>query len=360
MKQIYFFVSSLSKGGAERVIITLAEGFWKFKYQVKVITLYSDDNEYILTPNIERINLFNRKTDYYKIKFKLFRVIIVLHRLLYILKKFKPDYLISFLVIFYAVFAGLFIRTKVIISIRNDPEKSYNRFLSRILSKTFLPLAAGCIFQTSEAQKFFPRKLVNKSIIIENPINSKFFNVKYKPELNYFISVGRLVKQKNHLMLLKAAKIFRKKGFFFKLEIFGVGEEKKNLMNFIKTNQLSNFVTLKGSTENIENYLSKASIFILPSNYEGMPNALMEAMAVGVPSISTDCPVGGPRILLDNNRGVLVNINDHHALANKLELLYNNKQQRLQYSKSSKIFASNYKTSLIVKRWVDYIERYVI
>jgi glycosyltransferase involved in cell wall biosynthesis len=147
--------------------------------------------------------------------------------------------------------------------------------------------------------------------IIPNPINPEF-NVKpFSGKRRKIItSVGRLSEQKNQHVLIEAFSRIEKDFPDYELVIYGEGNLRETLENQIKTLKLENKVKLPGVKKNIKNEIYDCSLFVLPSLYEGMPNALMEAMALGLPVISTDCPCGGPRFLIHNYNGLLVKVNN--------------------------------------------------
>ena len=112
-----------------------------------------------------------------------------------------------------------------------------------------------------------------------------------------------------------------------------------------------------GVTENVERELSLAKLFVLTSDYEGMPNALMEALAAGVPSISTDCPCGGPRELIKNGmNGLLVPCNDKYSLADSIDYLLSNENVRAKMSANAKESAKLFYPNTVNDKWRMYFE----
>ena len=126
-----------------------------------------------------------------------------------------------------------------------------------------------------------------------------------------FSAVGRLEPQKNFPMLIRAISEFHKREKDYKLVIYGEGRERINIENLIKELHLENSVSLPGRNKDVLNCINDCAAFILSSDYEGMPNALIEAMCMGMPVISTDCPSGGPREIIENEKnGLLIPVND--------------------------------------------------
>ena len=124
--------------------------------------------------------------------------------------------------------------------------------------------------------------------------------------------------------------------------------------------QLTNRIFLPGSTSRVPEVLSEAKLFVLSSDFEGMPNALMEAMAVGVPVISTDCPCGGPNTLIENDKqGLLVTCGNTEMVAEKLKLVLNNPQLQREMSHAAKCRAEVFRPDRIYTLWEQYVCRRV-
>ena len=140
------------------------------------------------------------------------------------------------------------------------------------------------------------------------------------------------------------------------MEIYGEGKLKYELMNYIKEMNLSNCVFLKGKTDSIKEKIYKAKAFVLSSNYEGMPNALMEALALGVPCISTDCPCGGPRELIQNNvNGILVENNNCEEMVKAIYNVIENEKLNKTLSVNSNNMKEEFLISKIADKWKKFI-----
>lgn len=224
------------------------------------------------------------------------------------------------------------------------------------MAKHLFQKADGGVFQTKDAQKWFPLPIQKISEVIYNPINDAFFGEKYHPIANNVVTCGRLEEQKNQEMLVVAFSEVIKKYPDAHLNIYGEGGLRERLHQQIVELHLENNVFLMGKTSDVPAVLGTAQIFVLPSRYEGMPNALMEAMAVGVPCISTDCPCGGPQALLESGKnGILVPVGDTNALANAIMELLADEGQRKRYSRNAKKAAENYTQEKICNKWLSYI-----
>lgn len=353
--KVAFFIEHIFGGGAERVIANLASSFADHGHKVVLITTISIDGEYKVPQSVIRYIL--EENGYGKSRFVgRFRRFFKLRR---ILKKEKPDVLISFLgsALYYGIFSTRFCPTKSVISVRNDPDFDYPNILKRTIAKLILPLSEGTVFQTKDAQKWFPYKMQKKSSIIFNPINECFYNVEYRPVEKLIVSVGRLTKQKNQTLLINAFTSLAMKFSDVKLYLYGDGELYNQLNEKVLLLGLQGRIVLKGRFEDIPMALSEASIFVLSSDFEGAPNALMEAMAVGVACISTDCPCGGPKMMINHNKnGILVPVGDLDELEEAISDLLSNPDKRTCLGEEAKKTAEAFRAITVYEAWNSYIK----
>lgn len=296
MSKVMFYINALNGGGAERVMVNLANHFVENEIDVTFITSYYAEDEYPLNDKVKRSALEQEEIVQSRVKRNLSRI----SKLRKICKSEKPDILISFMEEpnFRAILATRGLPVKTLVSVRNDPNKEYAGKLGAFVGKVLLPMADGCVFQTKEAQEWFPQKLQKKSRIIYNAVKEEFYHIERKPNRGEIVTCGRLTEQKNHAMLISAFAEVVEQYPYATLKIYGEGALREALQEQIDAAGLSGKAFLMGATNDVGKALQTADVFVLSSDYEGMPNALMEAMAAGVPCISTDCPCGGPRELL--------------------------------------------------------------
>lgn len=218
-----------------------------------------------------------------------------------ICKDYKIDIAVSFMrePNFRLVLATWGIKTKAVISVRNDPNREYSGTVGKVVGKILLPCADGAVFQTEDAKRWFPQKLQKKAKVIYNVVASKFLKQHIAENMTYYC--WKDISAKNHTMLIKAFEKVHEKFPEERLVICGRTQTEMGIEELIKNLKLEDCVILLGQRDNVPEILSKAKLFVLSSDYEGMPNALMEAMAVGVPAVSTDCPCGGPKELFGKN-----------------------------------------------------------
>lgn len=355
--KIMFCLGSMNKGGAERVIANLSNEFCK-KYDISIVVTSPDEPMYELDKKIKFITL--DKYDDKKCNV-LFRNIRRISRLRKIIKNINSDIIVSLLPepTYRIMVARMFLNKKVIISVRNDPKIEYNTWFKKILVKLLYTNANGFIFQTPDAQSWFSKKIQDKSIVIPNPINEKFICEPYlKERKKEIVTVGRLVEQKNHKLLIDAFYEFCKDYNDYILKIYGEGPLKQELQNQINNLELNKNVILMGETNDVKKEIYKSGIFVLSSDYEGMPNALMEAMALGIPCISTDCPCGGPRYLIEDSvDGFLINVNDKNSLVKSLKYIVENSDKMEKISINSNKKMKKYDLKVIAHIWEEYIKK---
>lgn len=320
--KILFYINAIHHGGAERVICNLATQFSEHGDDCILTTSFCDNWEYHFGEKVRRIALFESQLNYGFLR----RNISLIRRLRKILKIEKPDVVVSFMAEpnFRTLIATRGLNVKTIVSVRNDPNKEYPNFIYRFLAKHLYKKADGIVFQTEDAQKWFPKSIQKKSKIIFNQVDEVFYNTIYNGERHDIVTTGRLVAQKNHKMLIRAFAAIADK-ISDNLIIYGEGELRGELESLIAELHLENRVFLPGSVKNVADTIKSAKLFVLSSDYEGMPNSLMEAMALGIPCISTDCPCGGPRMLFgEDAEGKLVPCDDVKKLSMRIfQELYN-------------------------------------
>lgn len=350
--KLLFYISSIKGGGAARVMVNIANTLC-IDNEVHFVTNFPDQHEYVLESKILRYNLEeceSKKTTLIKNK----KRIIYLRKLL---KKISPDTSISFMGEnnVRLIIAAQGIKTKKIISIRNDPTKEYPSSRFKRLTDLIYRNADGIVFQTEDAKQFFSTKVQNKSRIIFNQVDPKFYQWNDFPG-EYIIACGRLSKQKNYPLMLDAFKLVLEEYPNEKLNIYGDGDLRKELEMYAASIGITNSVFFKGfSTNMIENY-KEAKMLIMTSDYEGMPNVMLEALASSVPVVSTDCPCGGPKMIIKNGiNGFLVPVGDSHKVAAAIKLMIKMPESTIEMRKSAYESAQEFACDNIIAKWKGFI-----
>lgn len=290
--KIVFVCDTMGPGGAERVISILSNNFVRFGHEVSIVMLskIANGSFYSLNGKIGLHNLFKDKEKdlsfFHKAK-----------KLRNCLQSLKADIVISFIsyVCIYTWWALRKTKIPYIVSERNDPNQRPK--LKQIMLNKSFKKSSGCIFQTEDAFEWYKKIVGNKSTIIYNPVEIPSFNTTAERLDKQILYVGRLNEQKNLFMLLDAFKVFVNKHPDFTLKMYGDGSLKQPLIDYINKNELSSKVTMVSSSKDWQNKEQGSKMFVLPSKYEGMPNVLAEALCLGIPSVSTNCTIGGPKEL---------------------------------------------------------------
>ena len=356
MKKILFYIGCIANGGAERVMANIINYLANKDYDLILVTDVSNPpgyQEYSINPNVKRLDLggiaINKLPSSVKRIFRLRRII----------KSENPNVILSFMKgpNIRMLLSCLFIKIKKVVSIRSDPVREYsNNKISQIFYNILFSLANYIVFQTNDAMMYFQYININKKTIILNPVNPIFYTTKLEKKEKNILYIGRLDSPKNPLLAVKAFHQILSKYHDYKLIYYGVGELEEEIKKYCHKYNLEKNVILAGRTENVHLYLASATCFILTSNYEGLPNSLMEAMAMGVPCISTDCPCGGPRALIKNSKqGVLVPVNNINKLANAIDYVLNDEKIQYELSINEKIRAEDFKYEKIMTKWESVI-----
>lgn len=359
MCKLMFYINAINGGGAERVMVNLAKHFSEVEYDTLLVTSFRDQWEYPLASTVKRITLEEQEI----VQSRLIRNLTRISKLRKICKEEKPDILVSFMEEpnFRAILATRGLPVKTLVSVRNDPNKEYAGKLGAFVGKVLLPMADGCVFQTKEAQEWFPEKLQKKSKIIYNAVKEDFYRIERKPNRGEIVTCGRLTEQKNHAMLISAFAEVVKRYPYATLKIYGEGTLRDTLQQQINAAGIQDRAFLMGATDIVGKALETADLFVLSSDYEGMPNALMEAMAVGIPCISTDCPCGGPRDLFGETlSGQLISVNDTDALKKAVQTFLNmSEHEKEQIGMEMKSRAVDFRPEIINEKWRKYMEEIV-
>lgn len=359
--KILFHINSLGKGGAEHVVNMLSGYFADDGFEVVIVTLWRAEEEYALHGGVFRINLGDNVKES---KGRLMHAVSRFTDLRKAIQKEKPDIVISFCnkANFRSAFSMAGMRIPLLISVRNDPRIDYAPYKFPVWWME--RKVSGCVFQTTEAQKFFCDRLQKKSRVIWNPVDEKYLDKKNKNNDSYFIAtVGRISAQKNQMLLLKAFNRIQDKFKETELRIYGEDCERDvrtALDQFVNEHKLSNRVKFMGQSNHLEEELQEAVLFVLPSDYEGMPNALAEAMVLGLPVIATDCPCGGSAMLIENGvSGMLVPVGDEEKLAEAMEQVLGNKELAESMGKNAAGIIDKISPRKVYEEWKNYVE-YII
>jgi glycosyltransferase involved in cell wall biosynthesis len=355
--KIAFITRSMWAGGAERVIAELVKYMTQKNIECEIFTLDKEKVLYTIPDNV-KMHAIGEISPIKSID-KLLRY----KELRRLLKSSKPDIVLALPedIGIYVIPAMIGTGIPVVVSERNNPWVMPWKKETRLLRKLFYPLASGYIFQTRLAASFFSKKIQKKGIVLPNPLDlsrvpEPFEGVRRKE----IVGAGRLDKQKNFPLLIRAFAEFYKTHPEYKLTIYGEGKLLEDLKDLAKSVLPSGVFSFPGRKTDLLDHIRESSIFILSSDYEGMPNVVIEAMAMGVPVISTDCPSGGPAELIDNGvNGLLVPVGDLKAMSEAMSMVAESQSLAKRLGGNALNVRDRFNASIVVENWMEYLE-YVV
>lgn len=324
-----FTIRSLTGGGAERVVSVLASHMAEDGYDVSIIAYDKSSHDYAIS---DKVKVYYMPTPKKGVIGKIGRI----KDMSQLVDSIKPDIIIPFVgtVLFVSYFASRSARIPFIRTIRNSPWIEEGHGIQKLFRGYLNNEARAIMVQNEEQIEFFSQKLKKKIFVVPNPLSEQVLLKKkenYSEQIQRCITVGRLEEQKNHEALLKAFAVIKKKHPELTLDIYGTGREADKLQKLSEELEIEESCFLKGRNDHIENELIKADMFVMTSKYEGMPNALMEAMAVGLPCLSSDCKTGPETLIEDKINGVLYDEGNDEDLVNKWEWFVEHPEECKKY-----------------------------
>ncbi len=309
--EVIFITSALKGGGAERVMTTLANQFAYMGDDVTILMVAGDTCDYQLDPAVT-LPCIGQASGGNPLKqveriFKMRRYF----------KRHPEAVLISFstTINLFSILASIGLPNRLILSERNDPNRcGFKRFRNLLYG-----MKGDFVFQTADARDCFSEKIRKRSTVIPNPLRDDLPSVAVSLRKKIIVAAGRLESQKNHMLLLDAFVAFHTTHPDYALHLYGQGSLEADLKARAAKLGIADAVLFKGFSKSILTEIADCAMYVLSSDYEGISNSLMEAMAVGLPVISTDCPIGGSRMLIrDGENGLLIPMQDKKALVDAM------------------------------------------
>lgn len=344
---IMFVIPAMGRGGAERVVSILANSYAQRGQTVYIAMMVHNEVSYDLSEQIKILDLSN---DRIPSKLDLPRMVFALHRAL---KKYCPEVIVSFMgqMTLVTGLAKWGIKARFIPSERIDPSQVHRVWPYKKLLEHFYRYADCVIMQTEKARDYFPDNIRSNCVIIPNPIAVSVES--RKPARNRVVTAGRLTAQKNHKLLIDAFEIFRVGHEDYTLEIFGEGKLRNSLQAYIHSKGLDPCVMLMGNVSDLHLRISDASMFVLSSDFEGLSNALLEAMSMGLPCISTNC--AGSEVIQDGESGFITPIGDCQSLANAMRRIADDEALSDKLRFGAKKQAALYSYENVIQQWDNVI-----
>lgn len=339
-------------GGAERQIILLSNQLAERGMDVTLCILAEYNTSYKIGDNVNVVDLTHAEKGSFTLlkRFWAFREFVL---------SYNPDVIINYNLqsAYFCLAITPKKRGKIIYSERGDPyDDEYSGLLGKIRDFTVRKMD-GLVFQSEGARDFFDDTVRKKSVVIHNAVNIP--QNKYPiPSIREkrIINVGRLHHQKNQALLINAFSRIANKFPDFILEIYGDGELNDALQHQINELGLSKRIMICPPRKDLWDCIYKASLFVLSSDFEGMPNALMEAMALGLPCISTDCRPGGARTLIDSGvNGVIVPVRNVDELAFAMSKCITRPDFSEKIAKNARSVVNTHSEEVLFDKWEKFL-----
>ncbi len=358
-KKILLSIPALQGGGAERVMSTLANGWVAEGHNVCFVTYEPSNSKpyYKLNTNINVVQLDTLTSCKYA------KPMILIKRFFGLrdqIKKFNPDIVISFLDTnnIMAVFATLGLDVPVVVSERINPKTTPIGKVKKFLRNWAYCKASSLVVQNKGIKECFSTQIQKNTSIIPNPIVLEN-NINWTGGKKEFVALGRISIQKGYTYLIDAFSKVSKKHPDWTLKIIGKGnnEDSKKLEKQIQTLGMEGRIFLKDAVKEPQKEIAQSKIFVFSSIYEGMPNSLMEAMAIGMPVISADCDFGPSDLINNGKNGILVPIKDSLSLAKAMEKLADDSALQKKLGNSAKKDMEQYELRKILNLWQNVFEK---
>ena len=349
-KEIIIVVEHFTTGGAERVLSELVSEWCKNGHKVCAVQIrpkkFSDS--YKLPENLELIDLHASSNRFIRRFQNTFELVKLLNK--------RPNaVVISFVepAMLVVAMASFFIKNKIIFSERCDPKNNPPKKIMRVVRDIIFNVPDVCVFQTEEARNYFSKSIQNKGTVIPNPINPDLPEPYLGKRRNAIAYVGRFVPQKNIPMLLDAYEKLVKEYPQYILEMYGRGQDEEEIISLIKQKKLEDEVVLKGFQLDVINMIKDCQMYVSSSDYEGISNSMLEALAMGIPTVVTDCPVGGARQMIQNGvNGLLVPVGDSDALYGAMKSIIENESDAQRMSESAVKIRELYPADRVADKWI--------
>lgn len=307
MEKIVFVIPDMPGGGTERVVALLANEYSRRGIPVAILLFAGNEKAYPLDSRIEVVSVGAPSGGSLSERVGRLRRM----RRFYRENRNCQIWAFSAMGAVFSAVAAFGQKHFFLVSERNDPTRYEHRQIRDLCYRR----AKVVVCQTVDGLKSFPAGIRRKSVVIPNPLEPKEEPYTGEREKR-IVAVGRLNAQKNHKLLLQAFAVFAKDHSGYVLELYGQGELEAELRTLAVELEIDKSVIFKGFSSHVLSDIRTAVMYVLSSDYEGISNSMLEAMALGLPVIATDCPIGGSRMYIrDGENGFLVPVGDKEALA---------------------------------------------
>lgn len=344
--KIVFVIPNMTGGGTERVISLLSNEYVRMGYEVAVMQFAGYEHAYELHERVEDFSVAPRSGG---------NPIVMWKRLVAMRRYFKqnPDARIFAFCVMGAVFSVMTtwgMKRYILVAERNSPDSCNVKELRNWAYRR----ADRITFQTPDGIAYFSKQIADKAVVIPNPIDESVPKRYEGIRKHQVVTVGRLHKQKNHALLLDAFADFSEKFTDYELHIYGEGELEQDLKRQAEHLGIKEKVVWHGFCADVREKIKEARMFVLSSDFEGISNSMLEALAMGVPTISTDCPIGGARVYIEpEESGLLVPVGDRRALTQAMIRIASDEELTQRLSVNAAKMKHEYSVAGIARRFLE-------
>lgn len=360
MKKILFITNSLGFGGAEKMLTFVANSLNKRGHSCCIINLntvgkYINEKTQDIAKEIKiyTFDASEKKQGHIQTIKSIYRIA----------KEFSADVIVGFTSYpsLYAKVVGMMLGTPSIMSERGDPTRTKGNTIKAHIAQIIINSSSGGVFQTEGARDFYGRGLRKRGVVIPNPIfiDGEVPQIDYEQCEKSVVTVGRLDNfQKRYDVMLDAFRIFSEKYPDYVLKLYGRGSDEELIKEWVEEKDLCDKVKFLGlASKPMENIVNDG-MFLITSDFEGISNSLLEAMAVGLPCVSTDHTPGGARLLItDHENGLLAPVGDSVAIATAMCEFAENPELARKCGENAKDVLVRFAPERIIDMWEEYINK---
>lgn len=348
--KILFIMQTIRAQGAERVASILSGELADMSHDVHLIcTGFTRGNEFPLSEKVKLEFIPDASGS---------RLHLMFVRIRFIRKKIeeiRPDLILSLAdarTISMITAANLRTRVPMIFSERHDPVHNPRSKAERLLRLIAYHACDRVVFQIREAMDYFDPAIVRKGRIIANPIKEDLPAAWLEERRPYIVSFSKLDPRKNLSLLLGAFARLHPDFPDYRLAIYGDGRSRESLEREAEELGIAQVTDFHGHSLEIHTLIKDSALFVSPSNYEGQSNSMLEAMAMGLPCICTDCPCGGARAVIENGvNGLLVPVGDEDKMAEAIRYMLTHPDEARRMGENASRIREERKPRKIAEEW---------
>ena len=355
MQRVMLVTHKMTGGGCERVIAALLTRFVGDGLDCTLVSECAVPSFYPLPEGLRQVSLLPTNS------MRACDVPRAYRKLRALVKRERPDLVLA-MPEKVNVWTALFLLgtgVPVVVSERNDPRRHPESRVKRLLRRLVYPFAAGFIFQTQQAADYFPKRIRARGVVLDNPLDvSRLPAPNPHGRERTVVGAGRLAAQKNFPLLLVAFARFFETHPDWRLIVYGEGTERDALTKQAASLLPANAFDFPGQTTQLPHALAQCGMFVLSSDFEGMPNALIEAMAVGAPCVATNCPAGGCAALItDGENGLLTPVGDARALSAAMGRIADDDALAARLGENAVAVRDRLDERAICQKWRRYLDK---